>query len=450
MKKVLANRYEKISEIGHGGAGYVYLAYDRHLKMEVAVKEIRLASAKAAGSLAHEADMLKRMDHPALPKVSDFFHEDGCDYLAMEYVCGKTLADFVGENGPFTQGQAILAMKKLVSVFGYLHSVNPPMIYRDLKPANIMVMGNGRIKLVDFGASSALYRHNGWTMRSGTPAFTAPELFTSGRDGQECSDIYSLGAVFYFLLTGKTPEIKKLRRNLKAGRISRGIQKIITRCLHENPDKRYQNVYNLDDDLENWRYFECRQIVKRAMKKIVSLTVPFLFLWAGFFMLCREQIITNPFLAGRNAVLWRWNEGSSAGLLFILAGFYFLLAMQGHRKTNVKIIKSICLTDKKTAGLWMLAAFFCLFSFAALGDNAYAVAGHTQAGKISGELPMVIREQSGHKILIQKGAIYRPKKDIIIEIPLDKLPKGEEMVLLVVLEGADWVYESREHLLVVD
>ena len=449
MKKVWINRYEWMRELGHGGAGHVYLAYDRHLNIEVAIKEIRLASAKDSGSLSHEADMLKQMEHPDLPKIYDYFQESGCDYMVMEYVLGKTLADYITENGPFKQGQAILLIKKLGSVFGYLHAFNPPMIYRDLKPANIMIGGDGRIKLIDFGASFSLYRNNSYPMQIGTPLFTAPELFSPGWDYHECSDIYSLGAVFYFILTGKMPDKKRLRHNLKAAGVSYGIQKIITRCLHENADKRYQNLYHLSDDLENYRYFESKQIGKRFMKKIFSLTAPLLFLGVGFMILYRGQVMQIPFLAGQDEVLQRIGESYSAGLLFILAGLYFLLAGSERKKNKVKIIKSICLSDKKTLGLWTLIAF-CLFSLATLRDDVYAVTDYAAAHKISGELAMFIREQNGHKLLIQKDTIYRPQKDVIIEIPIDKFPKGEEMILKVILAGEEWLYESREYLLVVD
>lgn len=457
MRKVLVDKYEIIREIGLGGAGRVYLAYDRHLRLEVAVKELAWKAAKEIGTLWHEVDVLKQMEHPALPAVYDFFHDHGCDYMVMEYIRGINLADYVKENGALKQHQAIFLMRKLLSVIEYLHSFNPPIIHRDLKPGNIMLGGDNRIKLVDFGTAFMLYG-DGRPIVSGTPGFTAPELFLAGSGYHENSDIYSLGAIFSFVLTGKVPDARKIPRRIgKPQRISGGVKKIIARCLRANPEKRYQNVYQLKDDLKNFRYFEADQVVKRFIRKGIRLCVPPGLFYMGIMMVYRECLRFGIPLMIRHEKAWGWNGdfpityGLSAGVLLMLGGLYFLLAGLGQKNNNVRIVKSICLSDKKSVGLWGLIAFGVILA-AAMRADVHAVANESLANSqhMVAELPIFIRDQDGCKVLIQNGAVYRPQKDIILEIPISQLPPGVGMTLKVVVEGGEWLYESREYLVMVE
>ncbi|MCL2718167.1 MAG: serine/threonine protein kinase [Lachnospiraceae bacterium] len=473
MNKVLINRYELIREVGHGGAGLVYLAYDRHLQHEIAIKKLSFKRAKTAGSLFHEVNMLKQMAHPALPIVYDFFHEDEVEgnfstfdyepneggngykneYMVMEYVRGTNLAEYIKKNGPIMKRQAVMFIEKLLSVIEYLHSFNPPFIYCDLKPENIMLADNNQIKLVDFGTAFVLYS-SGNTVVSGTPGFTAPELLTTGSEYHENSDIYSLGAVLYFALTGKIPDTKRLVRNRAQTKIPRGIKRIIACCLHRNPEKRYQNVHQLKADLLNLEYNEFTQVIKRFIYKLFGLIIPVMIFLAGLFVIYRESVNLGIPVLIRSDDSWRWNNdfpltfAFSSGVLLVLAGFCFMLTNRGQKKRNVKIIKSICLSDKKTVGLWIFFAFILLIFVRP--DEVYAVNIDLENQFVLGELPVFIRDRDGYKLLIQNGTIFRPKKDIIIEIPLDKLPEGVEMVLKVVLEGEGGMLESREYVVVVE
>jgi serine/threonine protein kinase len=373
--------------------------------------------------LWHEVAVLKQMEHLSLPMVYDFFAENGCDSMAVEYIRGTTLADYIAENGPLRQHQAILLMRKLMSVIKYLHSFNPPIVHCDLKPANIMLKGDGQIKLIDFGTAFMLYG-SGHFSRSGTPGFTAPELFNMGNEGHESCDVFSLGAVFYYILTGAVPSDKLSGfKGKQAKKISTGVKKIITCCLEGNPDKRYQNVNQLQDDLKNFRHFEKGQIVKRFFLRIIRLCIPMIFFVAGFYVVNSLSV--------------------TAGLSLILAGLYFLILGLGQRNYQVRITKSILLTEKKSVGLWTILLFMMLIFFAVSESEAHAESSQTII--VSRHLPVTIRD-NGYKLLIENGSVYRPLKDIIIEIPLGGLPKGKEMSMRVVVEDAGMRYESREFL----
>ena len=450
LKKVLSNRYELIREIGQGGAGNVYLAYDRHLCHEVAIKK--------CGDLLHEVDVLKQMEHSALPKVYDFFREDGFDYMAMEYVRGTNLADLIRESGPLKEQQVILLMDKLISVIDYLHSFNPPIIYCDLKPENIMIRGDGHVKLVDFGAAFMLYGTARNPVRMGTPGFTAPELFDSGCEYQENCDVYSLGAVFYFVLSGKVPGMKKIERDWELRKVaSSGIRKIITRCMIINPEKRYQNIGRLADDLMNYKELEFAMMVKHFVRRLLLFCAHISVLVTGaLVILCESLNVDMPVLVSDNG-LWSFNREFPvtvvflAGVLLMVAGLFFLLAVSSRRGIKVKIVKSVCLSDKKTVGLWVMVVF-CMIMSVFRFDDVYA-GGDCEMlckPKYISLLPTFIRDMDGYKLLIMHGVVYRPTKDIIIEIPLAGLPQGEEVVLKVVVEGVEGVYESREYLVGVD
>jgi len=467
LEKVLSGRYEIIRAIGRGGAGCVYLVYDKHLRHEVAVKKWRCNEklSERFGCLTggekyqiHEVDVLKQMEHPALPVVYDFFQENGFNYMVMEYIKGVTLADFIKENGTMLQQQAVTFMKKLIAIIEYLHTFNPAIIYRDLKPENIMLVGDGQIKLVDFGTAFMLYGTTGSMAKTGTPGFTAPELFVSGCDYHENSDIYSLGAVFYFILTGKPPGTKKWGKKWELRKVtSRGIRKLIDFSLHNNPEKRCQNIFILKDELENYKRYEIGQIAKCFIKRFLLMCIPLVVTFSGMFVVFRESVNLDIPLFVKYGKSWGWNKefpltiGFLAGVLLILAGLYFLVANGGRKNQNVRIVKSVCLSDKKTIGLWVVA-LFCLIMAASKRDWVYAVdeCGMLCKPATVNDLPTFIRGHGGYKKLIKNGAIYRPNKDIIIEIPLSGLPLGNEVVLKVVAEGQEGVYESRGYLIMVE
>lgn len=212
--QTLQNRYRILRPLGKGGMGSVYLAEDGRLgNKHVAIKEFDPAVLPpqdqqwAANAFAQEAQMLARLSHPALTAVTDYFAEHNLFYLVMEHVPGETLEN-AWQQQPghrFAPEQVSNWARQLCEVLHYLHSQNPPVIFRDLKPANIMVLPNGRLKLIDFGI--ARYFVPGKTRDTialGTPGYAAPEQHGQSQADAR-SDIYALGAVLHQLLTGYDP-----------------------------------------------------------------------------------------------------------------------------------------------------------------------------------------------------------------------------------------------------
>jgi serine/threonine-protein kinase len=219
---VLRRRYRIEAPIGQGGMGSVYLAEDLRLEgRKCAVKAVRIDPTieqelinELQVQFSREAAILARLDHPNLPKVSDYFSEDEVDYLVMDYVLGKNLKELMDEArraGRFlTEVEVMAWARQLCDALEYLHTQDPPVLHRDIKPSNIKLAPSGLIKLVDFGLVKLLSKDSSQTVTvlqgRGTAAYTPLEQY--GEDDSHTdmrSDIYSLGATMYHLLTNTSP-----------------------------------------------------------------------------------------------------------------------------------------------------------------------------------------------------------------------------------------------------
>jgi len=205
---ILQNRYRIVKLIGQGGFGAVYRGWDLSLEQLVAVKENLGKTAEARRQFEHEAKLLARLRHPNLPRVGDHFVLPGQgQYLVMDFVEGQSLAALLAaRGGPLAEAEALPWMRQVCDALTYLHGRTPPIIHRDIKPENIIITAEGRAMLVDFGISKVYDPSKGTTIgaKAVTPGYSPPEQYGRGRtDGR--SDVYSLGATLYTLLTGHVP-----------------------------------------------------------------------------------------------------------------------------------------------------------------------------------------------------------------------------------------------------
>ncbi|MCS7285917.1 MAG: serine/threonine-protein kinase [Anaerolineae bacterium] len=265
---ILRSRYKILELIGRGGMGSVYRAEDLLLRGRFcAIKEIipHLAQDPKAieelkGQFYQEASVLARLDHPNLPKVSDYFTEGDREYLVMDFVPGKDLKTIVNEAraaGKFLDEEIVLKWaEQLCSALEYLHNQSPPILHRDIKPSNIKLTPAGTVKLVDFGLVKLLYSDEERTITvlegRGTLPYTPLEQY-AGESGttDTRSDIYSLGATLYHLLTGQPPPDAKMRF-LKPGSlipprkinpaVSPHVEKAILWAMELHPDNRPPDV----------------------------------------------------------------------------------------------------------------------------------------------------------------------------------------------------------------
>jgi serine/threonine protein kinase len=208
---VLQSRYQIERLLGGGGMGMVYLAHDQRLaNRPCAIKEMvdhfidPAQRIEANEYFAREADTLAQLKHQAIPAITDRFELANRHYLVMEYVEGRNLEEELAARGePLPEGLVIDIARQLCDVLAYLHGLMPPIIYRDMKPSNVMLNPNGRVVLVDFGIARLFKAARKGTM-IGTLGFAPPEQYQGLVDPR--SDIYSLGATLHYVLTGRDPE----------------------------------------------------------------------------------------------------------------------------------------------------------------------------------------------------------------------------------------------------
>ena len=282
---VLGGKYEILKKIGQGGMSIVYVAMDTRLNKQWAVKEIKQNPKQDTRTLLKglqmEANILKMVDHPVLPRIVDIINYNGTVFVVMDYIEGRPLSEVLKLEGAQPQEKVIEWAKDLCSALDYLHSMNPPIIYRDMKPSNIMLNPDGNVILFDFGTGMEFDVDSlADTTALGTRGYAAPEQFGDARGRgihktDARTDIYSLGATLYHVLTGKNPSeppyvIKPIRDWDPS--LSSGLEKIINKCTMPNPEDRYQSCTELIYDLEH--YEELDDAFKRScLKKMRSFMI---------------------------------------------------------------------------------------------------------------------------------------------------------------------------------
>ena len=241
--------------------GSVFLCDDLRLSgQRWAIKEMLsahpLETSLLEESFRREAEMLARLRHPSLPAIVDSFVEGTRHYLVMEYIPGATLGRHIEESGPVSREQALQWGLELAEVLSYLHAQSPPVIFRDLKPDNVLVSEGKRLKLVDFG----LARHfrpgkSRDTQAAGSIGYSPPEQWEDLYQSDQRSDIYGWGAVVHFLLSGKPPsatygqqKLSQLRPDLDAR-----LESLVLKCLEPDPGLRYQDCGELIRRLQELR-----------------------------------------------------------------------------------------------------------------------------------------------------------------------------------------------------
>lgn len=258
---VVDRKYKILSEVGHGGMSVVYLAINERANKTWAVKEVRKDGTcnfeAVKQGLVVETDMLKRLNHPYLPSIIDVIDTEDSFLIVMDYIEGRSLQEILKKSGAQNQDTVIEWGKQLCDVLGYLHTQQPAIIYRDMKPANVMLKPDGTVTLIDFGTAREFKNREMVedTTCLGTRGYAAPEQFGGRGQTDARTDIYCLGATLYHLLTGHSPaeppyEIKPLRYWSPMFEGS-GIEKVIAKCCQQDPEERYQTCEELAYALEH-------------------------------------------------------------------------------------------------------------------------------------------------------------------------------------------------------
>ena len=278
--QLIDNRYKIIKSIGEGGMANVYLAFDTILEREVAVKILRgdlAEDEKFVRRFQREANSASSLKHPNIVEVYDVGEDDGKYFIVMEYINGKTLKSLIKKRGVLTLEEVIDIMLQLTSAVSCAH--DSYIIHRDIKPQNVMILEDGRVKITDFGIAMALNNNELTQTNSvmGSVHYLPPEQANGSRSTIK-SDIYSLGILMFELLTGKLPfkgenaveiAIKQMREPIPSVKsispdIPQSVENVVLKACAKNPKNRYDTAREMFEDIKT-----CMDPVRSDEKRIV-------------------------------------------------------------------------------------------------------------------------------------------------------------------------------------
>lgn len=305
--ELIDGRYKILRKLGEGGMSVVYLAVNEKVNKHWAIKEVKKEGVENFETvhqrLLTEADILKRLHHPNLPDIVDIIENEETFLLVMDYIEGRQLESIVQEYGPQKEETVVNWGKQLCDVLSYLHSQNPPIIYRDMKPANVMVQKDGKVVLIDFGTAREFKESQAEdTLCLGTCGYAAPEQYKGQGQSDIRTDIYCLGVTLYYLLTGHNPickpyEIYPIR--YWNTNLSSGLEMIILKCTRKNPSKRYQSCEELQQELSHYYKLDIEYQKSQKIKKLMLFCFLGLTIVSGFFSLVfyreEKELVKNAY-----------------------------------------------------------------------------------------------------------------------------------------------------------
>lgn len=372
MRQILKNRYRITEKLGAGTTGQVYKVWDLHMEKEWAVKELEEA-------VTGELQILKALSHHQLPRIVDAFREEGRNYLVMDYIKGITLEE-MQKRGPIQEKTAVNLTKQIIRALLYFHENDPPLLYLDLKPSNIIVEEDGMIKLIDVG--SVMVKGRGGRV-SGTPGFASPEqirVLNGGKNLREQSDIFSLGMLIFSMVTGNQQRLPIVTSRRRHGvfvcrynpLISPMLERIVEKCTRPSPERRFlslRDVYQQLDTLER-----------------------------------------------------RLQKGKRGGVLPLYRFF------PSFHKPDWRQEKSILCTQGKP-GLYIAGTGIMAFVLlSTLFPSFKSVAGEE-------ELEVIIRDKMGRKVLVKEGCAYETGESLLFEIDWEALGSNN-CEITILCEGA--------------
>lgn len=274
---ILNDRYRIVRLLGSGGSATVFLAEDLRLDKLWAVKVIDLTMGFGTYFADREIEILKSLSHPRFPRIIDAWADGELEYIVSDYIEGVSLAQLLTQ-GPLTKSRASGIAYQICDALKYLHNNDPPILYLDLKPDNILISSNGDVFLIDFGISTVI--KNSYYVPFGTPGYAAPERY-SGKAADctdERADIFSFGVTYFVMRTSLAPQL--ICRADKLSNLSHREKIMISRCTAASPPNRYASVVKVINQLNriNYRF---------------SFSIRIFILFAGLFALFIPLFILN-------------------------------------------------------------------------------------------------------------------------------------------------------------
>lgn len=280
---LVLGKYSILKVLSRKGMSNVYLVQDNALNKQWVLKEIVKNTAGVHNieydSLLREANIVKQLNHTGIPRITSIHEDEEVVFITMDYVDGKDAQVLLNAEGTISEKTAVSWIKQVANIVGYLHNLQTPIAYRDLKPGNIQVQANGVVRLLDFGISEILTPDNRIIVQPlGTRGFTPPEQLKKGLPYDLRSDIYALGVTFHYLLTGQAPaknksgifSLREVDRSLSVG-----LEEIVRRCTMLDTADRYQTIEEVLFALQNYGNMDAKYIkgVKTKLHATTAIAV---------------------------------------------------------------------------------------------------------------------------------------------------------------------------------
>jgi serine/threonine protein kinase len=354
---ILQERYRIIRQLGQGGMGAVYEAIDQRLDTTVALKETLFADERLRKQFEREARLLARLHHPALPRVSDHFSEGDGQFLVMQFIPGDDLSEMMTrKRGPFPADQVLTWADQLLDALDYLHTQDPQIVHRDIKPQNLKLTSRGQIILLDFGlakgqAGDISRVTTGASIFGYTPNYAPLEQIHGLGTVARC-DLYSLGATLYHLMTGvKPPDALTRAAALVNGQpdpltpasvanpaIARDVDDVLGKAMAQNRDQRYANAADMRKALDETE--QASTVVNRGEAQTVLFPTPAKTVPTPTQTVARqatvstgETTVVRPISSGGGRRILPWAL-SGVVLLVLACGVFAFFAWQKHNNNN--------------------------------------------------------------------------------------------------------------------
>ena len=356
---ILQGRYRIVRQLGQGGMGAVYEAIDQRLDTTVALKETLFTEERLRKQFEREARLLARLHHPALPRVSDHFSEGDGQFLVMQFIPGDDLSEMMNrKRGPFPADQVLTWADQLLDALDYLHTQDPQIVHRDIKPQNLKLTSRGQIILLDFGLAKGqagdISRVTAASIYGYTPNY-APLEQIQGLGTDPRSDLYSLAATIYHLMTGvKPPDALTRAAALVNGQpdplapasvanpaIARDVDEVLAKAMAQNRDQRYATAADMRKALHETE--QASTVVNRGEAQTVlfpspakTLATPTQTAVTHETVRTGETTVVRPVQHRPGLRVLPW-AASLVGLLLLACGVFAFFALQKRNSTTVQV-----------------------------------------------------------------------------------------------------------------
>lgn len=458
-KELIGGKYEIAGSAGRGGAGEVFKVYDRRLQKTWAAKRV------AKDCPGMEACALGRIGPDCFPRIVDVVEEKEYRYLIMDWIEGETLQERLKREGAVTEDEAISVGAALCDAIGALHGMQPPILYLDCKPSNIMTDRSGKLWLVDFG--SALESAGAQVEPfSGSFGYAAPEqfgFFGEKRSADVRSDVYGVGRTLYALLCGMDPAkppygARPLRECNPA--VSAGLAKVVERCVMEQPEARYQTMEAVKNALLALKEKKWGGALRRGALSCCTCLLLGLTLWRARIF---YEVLNGPESGTFEKLFSLFCLILSAAAAHMWQRFAVEKAYRGRCGWEAEPVQSVLRTEK-AAGRWLFVLLLCgisgIFSVGPAGLSEgevyareisyYKDAAETGALKSSpgardafvweekkAGRAFVLRDEKMRRLLVRDGCVLKSSAPVFLELVPEAFETGQEVEICVTATAKD-------------